>query len=361
MRKWSGTPFHAWAAIAEAYPDAILINTPRIDQAMQFANKFCVRLGFDLFRMRTITKLYAWHLARQLRRARADVLVSVGATHKVSDLDWAGRILHVSDALYATVLDNYGKYARLSDGTKRRGDAIQRRALARIDTVFLSSKWAADDAARHYPEFASKMQHAPFGANIYDPGPERLPKSALKLLFVGSDWQRKGGDRVVAITRLLRQSHPDCVLDVVGSNPGIASEPGLHVHGRLDKDDPVDAATLDRLYREAAFLIVLSETEAFGIVFCEAAAYSVPVIATNAGGIPTIVEDQRTGLLFPVNAEPQDIARAIESLWSDRPRYEAFAVAARARFESVLNWGAWARTIGDAAKRAMSAVSPGNV
>lgn len=62
--------------------------------------------------------------------------------------------------------------------------------------------------------------------------------------------------------------------------------------------------TIDEAYRKTDVLIVPSLDEAFPTVILEAMAYRKPVIASNTGGIPEIVSDGFTGLLFiPGNVE----------------------------------------------------------
>ena len=60
-----------------------------------------------------------------------------------------------------------------------------------------------------------------------------------------------------------------------------------------------------QLFRESSFLVIPSICyESFGIVALEAYSYGKPVIASNIGGLPFIVKDQETGLLFEAgNAE----------------------------------------------------------
>lgn len=60
-----------------------------------------------------------------------------------------------------------------------------------------------------------------------------------------------------------------------------------------------------------------SLTEGFGIALLEAMAMQKPVIATNIGGIPEIVDDGITGILIPPK-DPKAIARAVVGLLNDR-------------------------------------------
>ncbi|WZY01504.1 N-acetyl-alpha-D-glucosaminyl L-malate synthase BshA [Bacillus sp. FSL W7-1360] len=77
-------------------------------------------------------------------------------------------------------------------------------------------------------------------------------------------------------------------------------------------------------------LLLLSEKESFGLVALEAMACGVPVIATNIGGIPEVVEDGVTGFLCPVNDPETASQRALTLLENDALRAQ-FKEAALAR------------------------------
>ncbi|MBM4017306.1 MAG: glycosyltransferase family 4 protein [Planctomycetes bacterium] len=70
--------------------------------------------------------------------------------------------------------------------------------------------------------------------------------------------------------------------------------------------------------------------EGFGLVTAEAAAAGVPVVGTNCGATPELIEDGVTGLLVPPQDTPA-LARAVESLLRDSDRRKAMGEAARRR------------------------------
>jgi N-acetyl-alpha-D-glucosaminyl L-malate synthase BshA len=57
---------------------------------------------------------------------------------------------------------------------------------------------------------------------------------------------------------------------------------------------------IEEVLNIADLLLLPSQTESFGLVALEAMAAGVPVIASNVGGLPEVVEDGRTGFLLPV-------------------------------------------------------------
>ena len=88
-------------------------------------------------------------------------------------------------------------------------------------------------------------------------------------------------------------------------------------------------ASVDELLACADLLLLPSETESFGLAALEAMACGAPVIATDVGGIPEVVDHGETGYLFPVGAV-QEMADAAVELLLDGERHKRFAAAGRA-------------------------------
>ena len=84
------------------------------------------------------------------------------------------------------------------------------------------------------------------------------------------------------------------------------------------------------LLRAADLFLLPSSTESFGLVALEAMASSIPVVATDIGGIPEVVEHGVSGYLAPVGDVDQMAEYAIELL-RDEDKHCAFAHAARRR------------------------------
>jgi glycosyltransferase involved in cell wall biosynthesis len=168
----------------------------------------------------------------------------------------------------------------------------------------------------------------------------------LRLLFVGRDWHRKGGDLVLAACECLRLGAVPLRLDIVGiERLPVDLPPYARLHGVLNKRNPEAWRQLEGLLAQAHFLFVPSRAENYGMVFCEAAAYGVPSIATNTGGIPTIVRNGCTGFTLPQDRPPRDFAEAIESCFSDPRRYRDLARSSLAEYHERLNWHAFGRRL----------------
>ena len=78
----------------------------------------------------------------------------------------------------------------------------------------------------------------------------------------------------------------------------------------------------------ADLMLMPSELESFGLAALEAMACKVPAIATRVGGVPELIDDGVTGLLYPVG-DVEDMAAGALGLLKDRERLEAMRDAAR--------------------------------
>ncbi len=153
---------------------------------------------------------------------------------------------------------------------------------------------------------------------------------AKHVLFVGVDWERKGGPVLLEAFRILRRSHPDARLTIVGCSPPV-TEPGVHVAGR------VPLREVPRFYRAASVFCLPTLNEPFGLVFLEAGAYGLPVVATPIGAIPEIVLEGETGCLVPPQ-NPRELASRLASLIVDPERCERMGARAREWIGQRYSW-----------------------
>ena len=90
-------------------------------------------------------------------------------------------------------------------------------------------------------------------------------------------------------------------------------------------------------YRAAAVSVIPSLEEGFGIPAAEAMGCEVAVVASDAGGLPEVVEDGVTGLVVP-RGDSTALAQAIGSLLADPERRRAMGQAGRARGLRLFDW-----------------------
>lgn len=291
---------------------------------------------------------YLRSLARQIERrvqnVAADVLVAPGS-HVVAQLRTPHPKILVADATFANVLDFYDSFTNCAPEFIRQGHDQDRKALANCAAAVYPSTWAAHSAIKDHGASPAKIHVIPFGGNLVPPDEATVTTwiarrgfDQLRVLFIGRDWHRKGGDTVLAACRVLDRRSVPLRLDLVGVERAPALPTYARLHGRLDKRDPEQRRELERLLQHAHVLFVPSLAENYGMVFCEAAAFGVPSLATDVGGIPTAVRHGQTGFTLPVGTEPKVFADILEELFADPPRHQELASASLRDYHARLNW-----------------------
>jgi glycosyltransferase involved in cell wall biosynthesis len=99
----------------------------------------------------------------------------------------------------------------------------------------------------------------------------------------------------------------------------------------------VPNADLPQYYRAAAVSVIPSLEEGFGIPAAEAMGCEVAVVASDAGGLPEVVENGVTGLVVP-RGDATALAQAIGSLLADPQRRRRMGQAGRARALRLFDW-----------------------
>ncbi len=123
------------------------------------------------------------------------------------------------------------------------------------------------------------------------------------ILFIGIDWQRKGGPQLIEAFKSVLNVYPDARLTIVGCSPKL-SIPNCRVVGRVSLD------AVAKFYEQASIFCVPTILEPFGIVFIEALMHKLPVVATNIGALPDFIHNEENGYLV----EPYDIEKLAEVL-----------------------------------------------
>ena len=170
-----------------------------------------------------------------------------------------------------------------------------------------------------------KFEIIPFGVDTEFFRPIKLEKNEeiFQILSVGYLIERKGFDYLVKAVKEVLKTHSEVRLNIVGSGPlEMQIKKLIHELGLDDTVkilDNVSDEELLNLYNSSDLFVLPSivdsqgNMEGLGVVLLEAMACKVPVIGTDTGGIPDIVDDDETGLLVP-EKDILEISRAIIKL-----------------------------------------------
>jgi D-inositol-3-phosphate glycosyltransferase len=157
------------------------------------------------------------------------------------------------------------------------------------------------------------------------------------LLFVGRLDPIKGIDLLL---ESVAHMQTPARLIVVGGNPAGDSEVerlrahagALGISERVTFPGAVAQYRLMTYYRAADALAVTSRYESFGLAAVEALACGTPVVASQVGGLPSIVRDGENGLLVRWRSA-EEFAMRFDLLLSDRTLRERLASMARPSVE----------------------------
>ncbi len=230
--------------------------------------------------------------------------------------------------------------------------ASARRLVRRVRGFVFLNDQLADECARYIP--AEKRIIIPntiddkalcTDEEVAEKQQRRKARPTLRLLFLSNMLRGKGYFDVLVAADLLRRRGRDFVVDFAGRWPSdldrteferYVAEHGLESvvrhHGSVSEREQVR-----RLHYEADVFLLPSyyPAEAQPLAILEALNAGTPIVTTNHGGIPNIVNDGRQALFVPLQ-NPEAVADAVESLF-DYTRWKHYSDEARTRFESLFS------------------------
>lgn len=340
-QSWSGVVLPMAKALSEALDVEVL---PRLD--VQDAARERVRTRIrGRFGRRSLPKHTMATARRRSAALRAvldartgpqlDAIVVIAGSTDVLDLPPGLPLIQVTDATFPAILGFYPLATGLGRRNESQGLRVERASAGGTSHFVVATEWAARSLEQAVGVEPARITVAPFGPAISAPSEPRArePQRPLKVLAVISDWARKGGDDVVAAVEQARRN-TDLELTVVGQAPE-GLPPWVHAAGRVDR------MRLAEVYAEHDVLIDLARANAAGVVLTDALTAGLPVVATNVGGVDSIVRDCETGWLVRRDSAVDDASHILSRLTAEQVR-----VASRAALEDArrrLTWSAWAR------------------
>jgi glycosyltransferase involved in cell wall biosynthesis len=211
----------------------------------------------------------------------------------------------------------------------------EREIYANAATTFVWSSNMIDVLVNRYGIDPEKTMCVYAGPNIEVPqtAEQASTEFGRRILFVGVDWERKGGPDMLAAFERVRASVPEASLTIVSRFCPDRSEwpHGVRFTGRI----PLPAVA-DEFSRADVFCLP-THLEPFGIVFIEAMAYAMPVVSTRIGALPDLVEDGVNGYLI-APGDVDTLAARLTALLSDRNRLATMAAESRRRYDNCYSW-----------------------
>jgi glycosyltransferase involved in cell wall biosynthesis len=188
----------------------------------------------------------------------------------------------------------YSNYATCNKSAIDRRSKLQLDYMRHCSGVFTMGRWLREELVSLHGLDPKRMHHAGGGINMRTELIDDTHKEGNKLLFVGRDFERKGGYVVFHAFEKLRRRRPEVELYVAGP----ATDPIDHpVEGYYYMGDCTYEQTA-QLYNKCDVFCLPSYFEAYGLVFVEALTFGLPCIGRNTCEMPYLIEDGKTGFLI---------------------------------------------------------------
>ncbi len=295
-----------------------------------------------------IVKNYAHQIQSELNYLNVDIILSSESTVPIAYLNTKQPIVLWTDTTLSALINFYSYMSNLCQENIQNIYKIEAEALKRCDLIIYTSEWAAKMASQTYNIDINKIKVVPWGANleykhtlkdIHNIVNSKIT-SKCKLLFIGVDWLRKGGDITLEIAKKLNATGLETELTIVGCQPQLVESLPKFVNclGFISKSNTEGLNTLEKLLCESHFLILPSRAETFGHVFCEASSFGLPSLASNIAGVATVVRDGKNGQTFPLDAKIEEYCNYIYDLFTNYSEYKKLAISSFNEYQTRLNW-----------------------
>jgi glycosyltransferase involved in cell wall biosynthesis len=161
-----------------------------------------------------------------------------------------------------------------------------------------------------------------------------------RMLFNASDFERKGGDLVLAAFRQVRKVLPDVTLVVIGGE--LPEEEGIENPGHIGSREAMQDLLLD-----LDLVLAPARCDPFPVLPMEAMNFGVPCIVSDCDGNPDIVDHKVNGIVLS-QSNAESLAREIIRLLNNPAQLQSMSLQARQKIKNQLNWNKIAQNISQA-------------
>jgi glycosyltransferase involved in cell wall biosynthesis len=189
---------------------------------------------------------------------------------------------------------------------------IEKNMLKKASYLYAPTNKMASLSADYFniPLNSIKVIPNPIDTSLFNPN-KSIPKKTAKICFAGRYTKEKGAEIINSIIPDLMQYFPQITFSVAG-NSGIDKNGNSYI--KLLEKKLIENQTIDRFkhfnfipntempdfYRRHNILLYPSLFDSFSMVIAEAQSCGLAIISSDAGGIPEVVKNNKTGYTIPV-------------------------------------------------------------
>lgn len=297
------------------------IKTPKIYRIFElvskvFARLFQKRIYFLYTKLGCNLFARSQNIASQLNQC--DIIFVFFNAAPFLIISTSKPIIYLTDATFPVMIDYYPPFCNLFHFNKKQGIRLEENLFNKFSAIVCSSDWAKKSVINDLNQNKEKVHSIEFGANL---DKQDILENTfnytdhLHVLFLGVDWERKGGDIALKTCKLLNDNGIKTTLHIVGIknlDDEVAKLAFVDNIGFLNKNIPQEYKQLLNIISSCHCLLLPTKAECSAIAFSEASAFGLPIFTYNTGGISNYVIDGENGYALPVNSTELDFYRKIE-------------------------------------------------
>lgn len=304
-------------------------------------------IRFHIQDTKWVAQLLGIAVWQKAKTEHVDVVLGLSCTNYVAYMPKGVPVVLVTGSTFSAIAKTPG-YVDYSDCPKamiKHYQATESGARARVDQYIVPSSAGKSDLRIFAAIPGNKIHVVPYGPNIDEElaratrSIERCVRVRCDLLFIGNDWDRKGGDIAAKVVNALCERNIPAHLHIVGPKNSPVPNCPFTFYGHLSKKADIDK--IFELYSSAFMLILPSRSELFGVVFREAACFGLPSIAFDLGGVSEAVKNGKSGILMTEEASSGKFATEVEHLWNDPQSYYDLRQSTAAFYDEHCSWARW--------------------
>ena len=359
---WSGSSYYFFSALKKAnFLNAAFATEPPV-AAQLLAKVRCIHPNLSSWRFRYHLDVNHYKQRTRVMRRRLtelpensfDGILQVGAWYNGpavrDELCRDKFVASYHDGNLATLIGSPYGHPPIDESYLRRTLAYEKGLYQRIDVIFPMSRWLSDSFIEENEVPPDRVVPVGAGVNLpYLGDTSEKTYDEPTILFVGKQFERKGGTDLLTAFRSVSEAMPEARLQIIGPE-AIPDVPGAECLGPLSKSSPAELERLIEAYRQAAVFVLPSRYEPFGIALVEAMAHRLPCIGTNICAIPEIISDGETGFTVPV-ADSNSLADKLLALLSQPDLCRAMGAAGYEKYQHQFTWDAVIQKIGGELQR----------
>jgi starch synthase len=208
---------------------------------------------------------------------------------------------------------------------------LERSMYAEAAHLFVMGEPARDSLGADYGVEGSRVSVVGGGLPYDDPPTPQQLTDEPSILFIGRDFERKGGRVLLEAFDLVQERVPGATLMIVGAARDF-DPTGVTGYGKIR-----DRRQLANLYRRARAFCLPSLYEPYGLVLIEAMAHGIPCVGSAVQSIPEILDQGGAGLVVPPG-DATELAEALISLLTDDELAGSLAANGRRWVAERLTW-----------------------